>query len=282
MRTIPKKQPRRWRRVAAPAGASSSPAVVIRGLTVTYGAIAALRDVDLTIEAGTITAVIGPNGSGKSSLLGSLSGLVAPTRGTVLIHGLPPRHAHHRVAHVLQSTVVNRAVPLTVVEAVRMGRYASRGVLGRMTAQDRRIVRDAIDRMGLGELSHRQLHELSGGQRQRVLVAQGLAQQADLLLLDEPITGLDLVSHRTVTEAIEREKAAGRTIVLTTHDVETARTADQVVLLATRIVAAGPSAEVLVPERLAVAYGGHVHLLDDGTVVLDDPHHHAEPAQATD
>jgi ABC-type Mn2+/Zn2+ transport system ATPase subunit len=155
-----------------------------------------------------------------------------------------------------------------------MGAYGRRGVLGRLTTGDREAIDQAIDRMRIGDLVDRQLHELSGGQRQRVYVAQGLAQRADLLLLDEPITGLDLVTQETVTTMIADERAAGRTVVLTTHDVGTAHLADLAVLMATEVVAAGTPHEVLVPERLAAAYGGHVHLLDDGTVVLDEPHHH--------
>jgi ABC-type Mn2+/Zn2+ transport system ATPase subunit len=249
-------------------------AAQLRSVWVRYGPIVAVRDVDLTIARGTSTAIIGPNGSGKSTLLNTLSGLVRPTHGDVEVLGVPAARGSRRVAHVLQTTVANESVPLTVRETVRMGAYGRRGVLGRLTAGDRRAIDEAIERMRIDDLADRQLHELSGGQRQRVYVAQGLAQRADLLLLDEPITGLDLVTQETITAMIADECAAGRTVILTTHDVGTAYLADQAVLMATHIVAAGPPAAALVPERLAAAYGGHVHLLDDGTVVLDEPHHH--------
>jgi len=250
-----------------PAGVS----VQISGLTVTYGTNIALQDIDLTLHRGTSVAIIGPNGSGKSTLLGVISGLVRPTRGRVELGGSGRRPA---AAHVLQTTVANEAVPLTVLETVRMGCYGRRGALGRLTADDRRAVRDAIARMRIGDLAGRQLHELSGGQRQRAYVAQGLAQQADVLLLDEPITGLDLVTQETITSVVRAERDAGRTVVLTTHDVGTADLADVVVLLATEVVAVGPPAQVLTPANLARAYGRHVHVLDDGTVVLDEAHHH--------
>ena len=247
--------------------------VTIRALTVAYGGHVAVHDLDLAIDPGTTVAVIGPNGSGKSTLLGSISGLVAARRGTIAI-GAPDRGPRGRVAHVLQTTVANEAVPLTVGETVRMGVYGRRGVLGRLTAADRSAVDDAIERMQISGLVDRQLHELSGGQRQRVYVAQGLAQQAEILLLDEPITGLDLVTQETIASVILEEGEAGRTVIFTTHDIRTARIADTAVVMATRMIASGPPATTLTPANLARAYGGHVHVLADGTVVLDESHHH--------
>lgn len=241
---------------------------------VSYGSRAALEEIDLTLPSGAVTAVIGPNGSGKSTLLASISGLVRPTSGHLEVLGSRPRAARGRVAHVLQTTIANDAVPLTVLETVRMGAYARAGGLRRLTAEARVAIDEAIERMRIGDLVGRQLRELSGGQRQRVYVAQGLAQRAEVLLLDEPITGLDLITQETITEVIAQERDAGRTVVLTTHDVGTASLADEAVLLATRVVAAGAPGEVLTPEHLATAYGGHVHVLGDGTVVLDESHHH--------
>jgi ABC-type Mn2+/Zn2+ transport system ATPase subunit len=254
--------------------ATAGPTVAVTGLGVDYGPIRALHAVDLTFDAGTVTAIIGPNGSGKSTLLSTLSGLVRPTRGRVEILGEPVGHVRRQVAHVLQTTIANEAVPLTVRETVRMGCYGPRGAFGPLRSEDRRAVADAIARMRIEDLADRQLLELSGGQRQRVYVAQGLAQRAPVLLLDEPITGLDLVTQETITEVIAEERDRGTAVVLTTHDVGTAQLADVAVLMATQVVASGPPTEVLTPTNLAAAYGGHVHVLDDGTVVLDEPHHH--------
>jgi ABC-type Mn2+/Zn2+ transport system ATPase subunit len=251
-----------------------APVVRFDGVSVEYGPIVAVRGIDLTIERGTTTAIIGPNGSGKSTLLGTVSGLINPTRGSVQVFGASPRAGARRVAHVLQTTIANEAVPLTVRETVRMGSYGRRGMTGRLTSDDRAAIERAIDRMRIRDLVDRQLHELSGGQRQRVYVAQGLAQRADLILLDEPITGLDLVTQETISQMIDDERSAGRTILLTTHDVGTARLADVAVLMATEVIADGPPSSSLVPANLARAYGGHVHVLDDGTLVLDEPHHH--------
>jgi ABC-type Mn2+/Zn2+ transport system ATPase subunit len=253
----------------------SGPAARLAGACLRFEDREALHEVDLTIPSGAVTAVIGPNGSGKSSLLGLLSGLVRATSGTVEVLGAPAGRAGSRVAHVLQSTRIEESVPITVAEVVRMGAYARRGLVRRLGRDDRERVRAAMERLEIMDLAGRQLSELSGGQRQRVHVAQGLAQGADLLLLDEPISGLDVVSQRIIADVILDERDAGRTVVLTTHDVGTAGHADMVVLLATRVIAAGPPGEVLTQHHLAHAYGEHAHVLADGTVVLDEPHHHA-------
>jgi ABC-type Mn2+/Zn2+ transport system ATPase subunit len=248
--------------------------VRIRDVSVSYGAIEAVRGIDLHFAPGEVVAIIGPNGSGKSTLLSTISGLVRPTRGEVTVSDRSGVATKHAVAHVLQTTIANEALPLTVRETVRMGCYGRRGAFRRLTADDRAAVSEAVDRMRIGDLLDRQLHELSGGQRQRAYVAQGLAQRAQVLLLDEPITGLDLVTQETIATMMTEEAAAGRTVVLTTHDVGTARLADIAVLMATSVVAVGPPARSLTPETLGRAYGGHVHVLDDGTIVLDEPHHH--------
>ena len=253
---------------------ATGPRVDIGRLWVTYGEIVAVRDASLHIGPGTSVAIIGPNGSGKSTLLSTISGLVHPSRGHVSVTGPDGRPSRNAVAHVLQTTVANQAVPLTVLETVRMGAYGRRGMIGRLTAEDRTAVEDAIHRMRIDDLRNRQLHELSGGQRQRAYVAQGLAQRAGVLLLDEPITGLDIITQEVITQVIEEERDRGNIVILTTHDVGTARLADVAVLIATDVVAAGAPEAVLTPELLGQAYGGHVHVLEDGTLVLDDPHTH--------
>lgn len=254
--------------------ASPHPAVVADELTLAYGARTALSGATFHVPRGAVTAVIGPNGSGKTTLLRALSGLESPVAGQLEVLGRPPRGQRRAVAHVMQANTVNEALPLTVLETVRMGRYARRGLLGRLQAEDHAAVEGAIERMGIEELLHRHLRELSGGQRQRVFVAQGLAQRADLLLLDEPITGLDVVSQGRIDTAVADEVAAGRTVVMTTHDVTTAAAADHVLLLATHVVASGPPTEVLVEQHLSHAYGGRAYRTAGGVLVIGDPHVH--------
>lgn len=238
----------------------------IRGLRVHYGTRVALDDIDLTIEHGSTLAVIGPNGSGKSTLLAAIMGLVTPDTGTVDLAG-------RSAALVLQSTAVDPSLPITVAETVRMARYAERGLLGRFDATDRDAVQQALERVEIDDLRSRQLHDLSGGQRQRVLVAQGLAQQADLLLLDEPVTGLDPVSRNVILDVVDAERTAGRSVVMTTHNLDDARRCDRVLLLATRPIAFGTPDEVFQEAPLREAFGGRVLRLDDGDFLMDDPHH---------
>jgi manganese transport system ATP-binding protein len=250
-------------------------AVAADRLEATIGEIVALRSSTFEVPAGSVTAVIGPNGSGKSTLLNLIAGLLTPSGGTLEVMGTSPVEARARVAYVLQSTKVNETLPVSVREVVTMGRYPSRRLTGRLGPLDRSAVDEAIHRLGLQDLVRRSLHELSGGQRQRVFVAQGLAQEHEMLLLDEPLTGLDLVSSSAIEAVVAEEQAAGRTILLTTHDVSWAMASDWVVLLAGRVVAAGPPGAALSADNLALAYGLKVVRAPDGRFMVDDPAHAA-------
>lgn len=234
----------------------------------------ALRVDALEVTAGTVSALVGPNGSGKSTLLHAIAGLLEPSAGTIRLLGRSPTDARRSVAYVLQSVAVTEHLPITVREVVTMGRYATRGVLGRLGAGDRSAIDAAIERLELTGLVNRHLGELSGGERQRTLVAQALAQEADVLLLDEPLTGLDLASADRIREVVDGERGAGRTIVVATHDLAEAQRADHLVLLAGRVVAAGPPATVLTRPALAEAYGARLIRVDGETVLLDDAAHH--------
>lgn len=241
------------------------PAISAQGLTVRYGDALALSSVDLNVPARSSLAVIGPNGSGKSTLLGALAGTVEPTSGSVSVAGPTP-------ALVLQSTDVDRSLPITVRETVSLARYPTLGLFGRFREQDRQRVSDALARLSVDDLESRQLHDLSGGQRQRVLVAQGLAQETDVLLLDEPVNGLDVVSRSVILEVIDEEVALGRTVLVTTHNLDDARRCDQVLLLDTSAIAFGTPDEVLTEHHLRRAFGGRFIRVGD-ELFVDDPHH---------
>jgi ABC-type Mn2+/Zn2+ transport system ATPase subunit len=252
-----------------PAYAAPVPeALRIRDLCVHYGDLVALRDVSLDATPGSTTAVIGPNGSGKSTLLRAVAGIARHAGGRI------ERPGASHVALVLQATDVDRSLPISVRETVATARYATLGLLRRFGPADRDAVDHAIERMHLADLHQRQLHELSGGQRQRVLVAQGLAQESPILLLDEPVTGLDVVSRSVILEVVEEERAAGRIVVMTTHSLEEARRCDQVLLLDGAPIACGTPDEVLTAEHLQAAFGGRFIRIGDA-LLLDDPHHHA-------
>lgn len=245
-----------------------------RGLVLAFGEVVALAESDFHFPPAAVTALIGPNGSGKSSIFGAVAGLHRPRSGALSVLGGGPEAVRKRVAFVPQSTKVNDVLPVTVREVVGMGRYASLGLVRPFRQPDRAAVDAALERLNLGDLAARHLWELSGGQRQRVFVGQGLVQEHDLLLLDEPTTGLDLPSIQVIDEVISEERAAGRPVAVTTHDFGEARRADHVILLANRVVAEGPPDEVLTPPHLAAAYG--FDAADLGGHVDDAAH---DPAQ---
>lgn len=240
-------------------------AITTASLSVRYDEKLALSDVDIDVPAGSSLAVIGPNGCGKSTLLGVLAGTVTPSTGRATVAGRRP-------ALVLQSTSVDRSLPITVRDTVSLARYPTLGLLSRFRSADRDAVDRALARLEISDLAGRQLHELSGGQRQRTLVAQGIAQEADVLLLDEPVTGLDVTSRSIILDLIDEEVADGRTVVVTTHNLEEAKRCDRVLLLDTVAVAFGTPEEVLIEEHLKRAFGGRFLRVGDA-FVLDDPHH---------
>ena len=241
-------------------------AVTATGVVLARGGRIALRIDELGLPSGAVTSVIGPNGSGKSTLLHAIAGLLEPSSGRLHVRG--------SIAYVLQATEVNEHMPVTVGEVVAMGRYAVRGALGRLRGDDRAAVTTAIERLELRDVVRRHLGELSGGQRQRVFVAQGLAQEADVLLLDEPVSGLDVASAQRIREVVADERAAGRTVVVATHDLAEAATADHLVLVAGRVVAAGPPSTALTRATLGEAYGARLLRVDGDTLLLDEGAHH--------
>jgi manganese transport system ATP-binding protein len=248
----------------------SEPKVTATGLVLAYGDRVALAASDFIVPAGALTALIGPNGSGKSTILNAIAGLLRPAAGMLRLASTLHRRA--TIAYVLQATQVNQAMPITVREVVGMGRYADLGPFQPFGARDHELCQAAMDRVEIGELASRHLDELSGGQRQRVFVAQGLAQAADLLLLDEPMTGLDLASAAGIRLAIREEVSRGITVVFTTHQLSDAAAADWVLLLAGRVVAAGPPSEVLTRTHLGAAYGMSF-VAEGGPFVVDDAVH---------
>ncbi|MFD7518171.1 zinc ABC transporter ATP-binding protein AztA [Streptomyces niveus] len=195
------------------------------GVSAGYANRSVLSQLTARVPAFTTTAVVGPNGSGKSTLLGVLAGVIPVTAGTV------EHRTDRRPAFVAQRSRAADALPMTVRDTVAMGRWERRGLWRRLSRHDRDVVERSMDRLGITALAGRQLGELSGGQRQRALVAQGLAQEAELLLLDEPTTGLDASARRLIGDVLADLTAAGGTVVVATHDLEAARAAGHVLLL---------------------------------------------------
>ena len=251
---------------------SSIPLATATDMVLRYERHVAVAASTFEIPPRCVTAVIGPNGSGKSTLLNALAGMTAPAAGSLEVMGTSPEAARGRISYVLQSVTLPIGTPLTVAETVGMGRYPTLGLFRRRRDVDRERVRSAMQRLEIEDLARHHLTELSGGQRQRVYVAQGIAQNHEALLLDEPLTGLDLVSARTIDAIIHSERHRGCSVVLTTHDLDEARAADHVLLMRGRVVASGPPDHVLTHENLEKAYGlGALHgFVPD---LIDDPAH---------
>ncbi|MFD5140451.1 zinc ABC transporter ATP-binding protein AztA [Streptomyces sp. NPDC058378] len=219
--------------------------VRLDGVTAGYPNRAVLDQLTMQIPALTTTAVVGPNGSGKSTLLGVIAGVIRVTAGKVE-HG-----TDKRVAYVTQRSNVADVLPLTVRDAVSMGRWGHRGLWRRLTRRDQDVVESSMSRLGISSLAHRQLGELSGGQRQRVFVAQGLAQEAGLLLLDEPATGLDATAQQLIADVLAEVAGEGLTVVQATHDLEVARSAGHLLLLRDgRLRAEGDPRELLTGDAI--------------------------------
>lgn len=184
-----------------------------------------LEDVSLMFERGVHTVLTGTNGSGKSTVLGLAAGVLKPAEGTVSVT------TGRRPAFVIQHTRTSEVLPCTVRQAVEMGRWPHRLSLLPLRSRDRSVALSAMERMGIDNLSERQLSELSGGQRQRSLIAQGLAQESDILILDEPTAGLDRAAHQLIRTAVEDELRRGVTVIESSHDPGDIERADRVLTL---------------------------------------------------
>lgn len=248
---------------------SSRRTIAVRSATVTLGSHTALAGVSVDFDPGSITALIGPNGSGKTTLLRLVAGLVRPVDGTV------DGQAGTRFAFVQQHNESRTWIPLTGREVLRMARYDRTGAFGRFGSDDRDAVDASARRMEVESLLRRQFSDLSSGQQQRLIIAQALAREADVLLLDEPITGLDLASQQRILEVADEETEAGRTVILATHHLEEAARADAVCLLSGgATVAVGAPEEVLTARSLRRAYGGRVIAFGGATLLDDHGHDH--------
>ncbi|HQG54780.1 MAG TPA: metal ABC transporter ATP-binding protein [Thermoleophilia bacterium] len=252
------------------AGEAAGQAVLyVEDLRVGYDGALALDGVTLTVPHGAQVAVVGPNGAGKSTLFKSVVGLLRPRSGRILIHGRPPGDQDDPVAYVPQREEIDWRFPVSVSDVVMMGRYGRLGPLRRPRQIDREIVAQALDRLGLSDLASRPIGELSGGQQQRVFLARAIAQEPHVLLLDEPFTGVDVRAREMVLDLLQSMRARDVTVLVSTHDMETAaRRFDLVALLNHRLIAYGAPDHVFTPPHIAAAFGGQALFLD-GMVVID-------------
>jgi manganese/iron transport system ATP-binding protein len=230
-----------------------------------------------------LLAVVGPNGAGKSTLLKVMAGLLQPWRGRAEVLGAPPGREARRVAYVPQAESVDWQFPVTVRDVVMMGRYPGLGPARRPGAGDRRHVDEALEKVHMADHQTVQIGRLSGGQRRRVFLARALAADPALYLLDEPVTGIDPTTQEELMDILDEETRRGRTVIATTHDLAcAAERFHRVAAINRRLIAHGPASLILDPQLLAKTYGGHLLVLGGQSVLLDDAHHHDQPAGETE
>ncbi|MEA2295034.1 MAG: hypothetical protein QOE86_2673 [Solirubrobacteraceae bacterium] len=243
--------------------------VRVDGLSGGYAAGAdALCDISFAVPAGRIVAVLGPNGGGKTTLFRALLGELPFRRGTVEVAGRP--------AYVPQTERARLDFPISALEVTLMGAYARTPWWRRLGRAERARAARALERVGLADRADHTFGALSGGQRQRVLIARALVQEARVLLLDEPLSGVDAVSAARIEELFAALRAEGRALLVATHDVALARAYDDVLCVHRDQCAFGPPDDVLTPAVLQRTYGGELVLLDDREAVRLDHHDHRQ------
>ena len=250
----------------------SAPAVEVRNLSAGYNGHTALDDVTFTVEQGCLAGLVGPNGSGKSTLLRVILGLHKPWRGEVRIVGHEGSGGRGRIGYMPQSELVDWSFPVTALDVVLMGRYGRLGLVRRPGRSDRERAMAALERVRLAHLAERLIGELSGGEQRRMLIARALAQDADLILLDEPLAGLDATAQHDLLALLEDLRKEDKTLFVATHDLScVAANFDHAVLLNRRVVAFGQPADVFTEELLSTAFQRHLLVLPGGERTIVGP-----------
>lgn len=249
--------------------------ILAQGVTVTYrNGLTALTDASFSVPQGTITALVGVNGAGKSTLFKAIMGFVPIARGTIRLLGLPVRDAlrQNLVAYVPQAEEVDWSFPVLVEDVVMMGRYGHMGLLRRPSATDRAKVDQALARVGLSDLRHRQIGELSGGQKKRVFLARALAQEGRIILLDEPFTGVDVTTEEQIIDLLRALRDEGHVMLVSTHNLGSVPDfCDRTVLVKGTVLAHGPTETTFTRQNLERAFGGVLrHYTLGGTDLHED------------
>lgn len=238
--------------------ATETPAVEFSQVTASYAKNTVLRDVNVKLPAGRMISITGPNGAGKTTMVRSLLGLHPIDRGSVRVFGQPVSEVRHRLAYVPQTDSVDWDFPITAEEVVMMGRYPALGLLGRIGKDDREAVASALETVGMADYRHRHIRQLSGGQQQRIFIARALAQRADMMLLDEPFTGIDARTEEALFNLTGELSSQGKTLLIVNHNLSLLDRFDYVLFLNRTTIAAGPPAEVVTQENLRRTYGGRM------------------------
>lgn len=239
-----------------------SKVIDIKGLSVSYEKKRVLSNIYMEVEEGHVYGILGPNGAGKSTLFKAILGLVEPTSGSISVFGDSIEDHRIRVAYIPQKDGVDWDFPATVRDIVAMGRYPHKRLLQPFDDKDREIIMSALTNMGITELADRQIGQLSGGQQQRVFIARALAQEADLLFLDEPFVGVDMTTEERIISILKELAEMGKTLLVVHHDLSSVETYfDHVVLINQRLIAHGPVKETFTKENLSKTYGSQLTIL---------------------
>jgi manganese/iron transport system ATP-binding protein len=254
------------------------PTIQLNAVSVTYpNGHMAIDGISATLPGGRICGLIGMNGSGKSTLFKCMMGFLNPTSGSVLINNGPVKHAlkRNQVAYVPQADDIDWDFPILVDDVVLMGRYTRMGPMRIPTAHDRACADQALDRVGMTAYRNRQIGELSGGQKKRVFVARALAQEAPIILLDEPFTGVDNTTESTLTDLFQTLRKSGHLIIVSTHNLGSVPAfCDTVMLINQRLLAYGETATTFTRPNLEMAFGGMLrhHQIEPSTIHRDSDH----------
>ena len=259
---------------------NETPAIDITDLTVAYQDKPVLWDVDLQVPTGVLLAIVGPNGAGKTTLIKAALGLIKPVAGQTLILGAPYAEQRRLVGYVPQRGSVDWDFPTNVLDVVMMGRYGRLGWLRRPGREDRERALEALEKVGMARFAERQISQLSGGQQQRTFLARALVQDAQVYFMDEPFQGVDATTERAIVDLLKELRAAGKSVVVVHHDLQTVTEYfDWVLLLNVRRIAAGPVGTVFTEENLRRAYGGRVGFLDSNGNAKEQRHEPVRTAQ---
>ncbi len=241
----------------------------IHDMTVAYHRKPVLWDIDFDAPDGQLTGIVGPNGAGKSTLIKAVLGLVPMASGRVLIYGKPYNRQRHLVGYVPQRESVDWDFPVNVLDVVAMGRYGKIGWCRPVGRRHKQAAMEALDRVGMADLAHRQISQLSGGQQQRVFLARALTQDATLYFMDEPFAGVDATTEKAIITLLHDLRSSGKTVLVVHHDLQTvSEYFDYLLLLNMRIVATGPTREVFTRQNLDKTYGGRLTLLDEAAEAI--------------
>lgn len=251
---------------------TGSPTLRVSNLGYHFGRVEALVGVSFEVNVSERLAVVGPNGAGKSTLFKIVAGILKPSEGQVQIYGIEPT-GHICIAYVPQRNQVDWSFPVNVADVVMMGRVGKMGPFRWPSHADWELVHHSLELVDMKKFTKRQISELSGGQQQRVFIAQALAQEAELILMDEPLTGLDLNTQQDIFGILDRLKEKGVTVMIAMHDLKLASERfDRVMLLNKRLLGIGLAQEVFLPHNLSMAYGNHLRMIttQEGMVIFED------------